>query len=143
MSREQRALESLVPVGRSDEEPNPRVDAAIWVRGGGPEKLGKANRKWSSVSWLREPAFLCHHLGSGEARGPSESHGGVVGPELVCQSVRPLAHRQDGVCRLPGWEGGFLSGGLPGFLLPSVPLLPGTIAVILNYTGSLRPARAT
>lgn len=60
------------------------------------------------------PAFLCCLMGSGEARGPSESHSGIAGPEPVFQPVWPLAHGQDGVCRLPGREGGLLPGGLPG-----------------------------
>lgn len=46
MSREQRA-----PVGRSDEEPNPRVDAALWVRSGWPWEAWESQQE--AVSNLR------------------------------------------------------------------------------------------
>lgn len=73
---------------------------------------------------LQPPGSSCWSLpvlGSGEARDAAESHRAAAGPGPVCQPVRPLAHRQDAVCRLPGREGGLLPGEPRGPHLPRAP----------------------
>lgn len=79
--------------------------------------------------WSTHP-LVSPVLGSGQARDAAEGHRGAAGPGTVRQPVRPLAHGPHGVCRLPGWQGGFLpgeprrqgrGGGPPGFRPAATP----------------------
>lgn len=60
-------------------------------------------------SWGAPPSSL-PVPSSGQAGNAAEGHCGAAGPGPVHQPIRPLTHRQDGVCWLPGREGGFLPG---------------------------------